>query len=120
MSTEEPAPAKSGRTPDSAYNFSFAIALGLVLFIAGLVISLTLGGGSSIGLVFGIPLLLAGIVMPLIMMRSLFKQNEVVAPCPHCSTIVRTSDATIRLQCPTCQGVVGVRDGKFYAVENSD
>jgi len=117
MSTEEPAPAKTGRTPDSAYNFSFAIALGLILFIAGLVISLTLGGGSSIGLIFGIPLLLAGMVLPLIMMRSLFKQNDVVSPCPYCSTTIRTSDATIRLRCPTCQGEVAVRDGKFSTVE---
>jgi hypothetical protein len=120
MSTEEPAPAKPGRTPDSAYNFSFAIALGLVLFIAGLVISLTLGGGSSVGLIFGIPLLLAGLVLPLIMMRDLFKRNDVVSPCPYCSTTLRTSDATIRLRCPTCQHEVGVRNGKFYAVEKSD
>jgi hypothetical protein len=120
MSAKEPAPAKPGRTPDSAYNFSFAIALGLVLFIAGLVISLTLGGGSSIGLIFGIPLLLAGIVLPLIMMRSLFTTNDVVGPCPYCSTTLKTSDATIRLRCQSCQGEVAVRDEKFYAAEKSD
>lgn len=120
MSTEEPAPAKPGRTPDSAYNFSFAIALGLILFIAGLVISLTLGGGSSVGLIFGIPLLLAGIVLPLIMMRSLFTTNDVVGPCPYCSTTLKTSDATIRLRCQSCQGEVAVRDGKFDAVEKSN
>ena len=57
--------------------FSFAIAIGLILFIAGLVISLTLGDGTSIGLIFGIPLMLAGLVVPLIMMRGQFKQNEV-------------------------------------------
>ena len=61
MSAKEPANAKPGRTPDSAYSFSFAIAIGLILFIAGLVISLTLGDGAQVlGLIFGIPLLLAG------------------------------------------------------------
>ena len=50
--------AKQGRTFDSAYSFSFSIVLGLVLFIAGLVISLTLGQGATIGLIFGIPLLI--------------------------------------------------------------
>jgi fatty acid desaturase len=120
MSAKEPANAKPGRTLDSAYTFSFAIAIGLILFIAGLVISLTLGGGSSIGLIFGIPLLLAGLVVPLIMMRQFFTQNEVSGPCPYCSAPIKTSDATIRLECPNCHGVVGVRDEKLYAVETSN
>ena len=38
---------KPGRTFDGAYGFSFSIALGLALFIGGLVVSLTLGGDSS-------------------------------------------------------------------------
>jgi len=119
MSAKEPVTAKPGRTPDSAFSFSFAIALGLLLFIAGLVITLTLGDGASIGLFFGIPLLLAGLVVPLIMMRHLFKQNEVTGPCPHCSAPIKTSDATIRLECPSCQGVVVVRDMKLYAAKTS-
>ena len=117
MGAKEPATAKPGRTPDSAFSFSFAIALGLLLFIAGLVITLTLGDGSSVFLFFGIPLLLAGLVLPLFMMRHLFKQNEVAGPCPYCSAPIKTSDATIRLECPTCKGVVAVRDEKLYAVE---
>lgn len=103
---------KSGRSFDSAYGFSFAIGIGLILFIAGLVISLTLGEG-AMGLIFGIPLLIAGIVLPLIMMRDLFKQNEVSGICPYCSTPIKTSDATIRLRCPSCQRAVVVRDMKL-------
>ena len=118
MSTEEPA-APRRRTFDSAYTFSFAIAVGLLLFIAGLIISLTLGGGTSIGLIFGIPLLLAGLVLPVFMMRDLFKQNEVSGPCPYCSAPLRTSDATLSLLCPSCRNVVLVRDMKMYRMENS-
>lgn len=118
MSAKEPATGKSGRSFDSAYSFSFAIALGLILFIGGLVISLTLGDGSSIGLLFGIPLLMAGLVLPLIMMRDLFKQNEVAGPCPYCSAPIKTSDATIRLECPACKRLVIVRDMKLYPGEN--
>ncbi len=118
MSANEPANAKPGRTLDSAYSFSMAIAIGLILFIAGLVISLTLGGGSSLGLIFGVPLLLAGLVVPLIMMRGLFTQNEVTGPCPYCSAPLKTLDSTIQLQCPTCQGVVAVRDEKLHPVES--
>ena len=119
MSAKEPTTAKPARSLDSAYIFSFAVGIGLVLFIAGLVISLTLGNGSSLGLIFGVPLLVAGLVVPLIMMRGFFTQNEIAGACPHCSAPIKTLDSTIRLQCPTCQGVVGVRDEKLYAVETS-
>ena len=62
MSANEPASEKPARTPDSAFSFSFAIAIGLMLFIAGLVISLTLGDSGTIGIFFGIPLLILGLV----------------------------------------------------------
>ena len=119
MSAKEPT-SKSGRTPDSAYSFSFAIALGLLLFIAGLVISLTLGEGTSIGLIFGIPLLLAGLILPLFMMRSLFTKNDVAGACPYCGAPIGTSDATIRLECPACKRLVMVREEKFYQAETAE
>lgn len=116
METKGPEGAK-GRSFDSAFGFSFAIAIGLVLFIAGLVISLTLGEGTSIGLIFGIPLLLAGLILPFLMMRDTFTQNEVRGVCPYCSTPIKTSDATIRLRCPACQREVAVKDMKLLPVE---
>jgi predicted RNA-binding Zn-ribbon protein involved in translation (DUF1610 family) len=109
---------KPNRGFDSAFSFSFAIGIGLILFIAGLVLSLTLGEGTSIGLIFGIPLLIAGLVLPLIMMRGMFTQNEVKGDCPYCSTQIKTSDATIRLRCPSCGKDVVVRDMKLWAVED--
>src|SRR2546422_11665810 len=101
---------KAGRTFDSASGFSFSIAVGLALFIAGLVISLTLGEGTSIGLIFGIPLLVAGLVIPIFMMRDLFKTNEINAPCPNCATTFKTSDATLRLNCPGCGKANDIRN----------
>lgn len=119
MSADEPVTAKAGKTFDSAFSFSFAIAIGLVLFIAGLVISLTLGEGTIFGLVFGIPLLIAGVAVPLIMMRDQFKQNDVAGPCPHCEAPIKTSDATIRLECPVCHGQIVVKDMNLYKAETS-
>ena len=113
----KPAVAKTGRTFDSAYGFSFSIAIGLLLFIAGLIIVLTIGQGATIGLIFGIPLLLTGLVLPLFMMRDLFRKTDVIGPCPYCSAQLQTSDATLRLRCPSCNGVVGVRDGSFYRID---
>jgi predicted RNA-binding Zn-ribbon protein involved in translation (DUF1610 family) len=119
MSSEEPTAQKRGRTFDSAYTFSFAIAVGLILFIGGLLISLILGNGTSVGLIFGIPLILAGLIFPVFMMRDLFKQNEVSGPCPYCNAPIRTSDATLSLMCPNCKNVVMVREMKLYQAENS-
>jgi predicted RNA-binding Zn-ribbon protein involved in translation (DUF1610 family) len=118
MSAEEPVREKTGRSFDSAYGFSFAIAIGLVLFIAGLVVSLALGEGTSIGLIFGIPLIVAGLAVPVFMMRGEFKQTEVAGDCPYCGAAIKTSDATIRLECPDCGGLVVVRELKLYRAES--
>src|SRR5260370_41559469 len=108
MAEETTGRRKPGKTFDSAYGFSFSIAVGLTLFIAGLVISLTLGQGTTVGLIFGIPLLVAGLVLPVFMMRDLFHHNVVSGMCPHCSTPIKTSDATIRLHCPVCKSSLEV------------
>ncbi len=118
METKKVGEMTSGRSFDSAYGFSFAIAIGLLFFIAGLVITLTLGEG-AVGLIFGIPLLIAGMVLPLIMMRGLFTRNDVSGECPYCSAPIKTSDATIRLRCMSCNREVAVRDSKLYPVEKA-
>jgi endogenous inhibitor of DNA gyrase (YacG/DUF329 family) len=108
---------KTERSFDGAFGFSFIIAIGLILFVAGLVISLTLGQGTSIGLIFGIPLLVAGLLLPLFAMRGVFKHSEVSGNCPYCAAPVKTSDATIRLNCPSCNRAIVVREMKLYPVE---
>src|SRR5215213_7087639 len=110
MDANRPDVAKSGRTFDSAYSFSFSVGIGLVLFIAGLVISLNLGKGATVGLIFGIPLLIAGLVLPEFMMRDLFHKNEVDGACPYCGVPIKTSDATIRLNCTACKRLIEVRE----------
>jgi len=114
--TDQP---KSVKTFDSAYGFSFSIAVGLVLFIAGLVISLTIGEGTSLGLMFGIPLLVAGLIIPVFMMRDLFKTNEINAPCPNCGASIRTSDATLQLRCTSCHRVIDVREGELLLAQQN-
>jgi predicted RNA-binding Zn-ribbon protein involved in translation (DUF1610 family) len=108
---------KPRRTFDSAFGFSFAIAVGLILFIAGLVVTLTVGGGTSSGLIFGVPLIFAGLVIPIVMMRDLFKTSEIKAPCPGCGETIKTSDATLQLKCPSCHKVINVREEKLFLAE---
>lgn len=117
MAEETTDPTKPRRTFDSAYGFSFSIAVGLVLFITGLIISLTVGQGTSIGLIFGVPLLVAGLIIPMFMMRDLFTSNEVSEPCPNCGATIKTSDATLQLRCPSCHKVINVREARFYLDE---
>lgn len=117
MAEKQTEGTKARRTFDSAYGFSFSIAIGLALFIAGLVISLTVGEGTNTGLIFGIPLLAAGLIIPIFMMRDLFKTNEIKAPCPGCGASIRTSDATLQLKCSSCQSVINVRDEKLFLAE---
>ena len=117
MTEETTEQVKSGKTFDSAYGFSFSIAVGLVLFIAGLVISLTLGEGTSVGLIFGIPLLVAGVILPIFMMRDLFKTTEINAPCPNCGAPIRTSDATLQLRCTNCHKVINVRERELILAQ---
>ena len=118
MAAKRRDPAKpAGRTFDEAYGFSFSIALGLLLFIGGLILSLTLGQESSFGLFVGIPLLIAGLVIPLFMMRGVFARNDIVAPCPVCGSEIKTTDATLQLDCPNCGKTLSVRDMKLYAKE---
>ena len=85
MDANRPDVAKSGRTFDSAYSFSFSVGIGLVLFIAGL-------------------------VLPVFMMRDLFQHNIVDGACPYCGAPIKTSDATIRLNCPACKRLIEVRE----------
>ncbi|MDX6612342.1 MAG: hypothetical protein QOD75_1528 [Blastocatellia bacterium] len=120
MEAETGGAAKPGKTFDSAYGFSFAIAVGLILFIAGLIIALTMGEGTSLGLIFGIPLLIAGLILPLFMMRDLFKGHDVSAPCPSCGTSIKTSDATLLLTCTNCSRVIRVREGKLYLADEAE
>jgi hypothetical protein len=105
---------KPRRTFDSAYGFSFSVAVGLILFLAGLIISLTVGQGNSLGLIFGIPLLAAGLIIPLFMLRDLFVTAEVKEPCPNCGATIRTSDATLQLRCESCEKVINVRERRLY------
>ena len=118
MAEKQPEELNARRTFDSAYGFSFSIAVGLLLFIAGLVISLTVGEGTT-GLIFGIPLLVAGLLIPLFMMRDQFKMNEIKAPCPACGATIRTSDSTLQLRCLSCQSVINVRDEKLFLAEKT-
>jgi hypothetical protein len=103
----------SGRTIDGAYGFSLSIALGLILFIGGLVVSVAFGMSGGTGLIFGVPLMLAGLVIPLFMMREHFSQHDVDGACPECGSDIHTTEATVRINCPSCKQHLSVDGAQF-------
>lgn len=113
MDVKRPA-ALSERSADGAFGFSIAIGLGLLLFIVGLIISLTMGEGTGVGLLFGIPLMVAGVIVPLFMMRQNFAGRNIEAPCPNCGAEIKTSDGTLKFECPSCRKMILVRDSELH------
>lgn len=106
--------ALSDRSADGAFGFSIAIGLGLLLFIVGLIVSLTMGEGTGVGLLFGIPLMMAGVIVPLFMMRQNFAARHIEAPCPNCGAPIKTSDSTLKFECPSCHKMILVRDAQLH------
>ena len=109
---------RAGRSFDGAYGFSFSIAVGLVLFVTGLILAVFLGEGQwGVGLLFGVPLLIAGLIVPLFTMKDVFKRTDVHGACPACGTDIHTTDTTVRLECPHCTQPIKIRDTNFSKVE---
>lgn len=103
----------AGRQADGAFGFSIAIGIGLLLFIAGLIVSLALADGTAVGFLFGIPLMMAGVILPLFMMRQNFTGHNIEAPCPHCGAPIKTTDGTLKLECASCGKMITVRDSRL-------
>lgn len=113
MNMSSAAVNSSERRIDGAYGFSLSIALGLILFIGGLVVSVAFGMSGGTGLIFGIPLMMAGVVIPLFMMREHFSQNDVKGACPECGSDIHTTEATVRINCPSCKQHLSVDGAQF-------
>jgi predicted RNA-binding Zn-ribbon protein involved in translation (DUF1610 family) len=115
MEVKRPEAVRAGRTADGAFGFSIAIGVGLLLFIAGLIVWLTMGDGTATGLLFGVPLMMAGVILPLFMMRQNFTSgHSFEEPCPYCGAAIKTNDGTYKLECPSCRKIVTVRDSKLH------
>ena len=118
MEVKRPETVRAARTADGAFGFSIAIGVGLVLFVAGLIVSLTLGEGTGVGLLLGVPLMMAGVILPLFMMRQNFTGgHSIEAPCPSCGAGIKTTDGTYKLECPSCHKIILVRDAKLHLSE---
>ena len=105
------------RSVDGAMGFSLSIGIGLVLFIGGLVVAILFSDDNSVGLLFGIPMIVAGVVLPLFMMREHFTSNDAEATCPACEKTIKASNHKLQLDCPSCGRTLTNERGQIHLTE---
>jgi len=118
MEVKRPVAISGGRSMDGAFGFFLSIGLGLILFIGGLIVAVMFNDDKGIGLLFGIPMILAGVILPLFMMREHFSSHDVDAPCPACGQNIHASDHKLQLDCPSCGRTVLNEHGEIHLTES--
>jgi len=95
-----------------------ALSTILILGVFGLGLMAMWGNSTvSIGIIFGIPLILIALVIPFIMAGRYLSSNEIDGPCPYCGAPLKTTDSIVTLVCPSCQNEVLIKGMKFFQAE---
>jgi len=81
-------------------------AIGFVLIAIGIMVSLT-----GVGLIIGVPLILAGVAYPLIA-RSMIRGQ-----CPYCGRNVSALNSKPGINCPECGRDIVIRDKKYFEAQ---
>ena len=81
-------------------------AIGFVLIVIGIMVSFTV-----VGLIIGVPLILAGVTYPLIA-RSLIRGQ-----CPYCGKNVSALNSKPGINCPGCGRLIVIRDKKYFEAQ---
>lgn len=102
--------AKSDKAFGAATGFFGGLGCGIWLIIFGLLISLT-----GIGAIIGIPLALAGLLMPFI--APVMGLAQVSGRCPHCTKHLVASSIKGAVTCKYCKKRVVIDKGKFVRVD---
>ncbi len=66
---------------------------------------------TGIGALFGVPLIIAGLIAPL------FGLMSIKGPCPYCGCTIRAMKTSEGVTCKACKKRVVVRGGKLYRVD---
>jgi DNA-directed RNA polymerase subunit RPC12/RpoP len=105
---------RTARTFQEVNLILFSVGLGLLLILGGFFIILFSNEETGSEHVFGVPLIIVGLFAPHLAMRL---RNEISGPCPYCWSPVKTSDSTLKLNCPACHQRIVVRDTRLYRTE---
>ena len=104
MQREEKRAREAGSTNLPFLRVIVSIALGVGLIASGIATSIAAGFGTIIGFLFGIPLILAGIGLPYMLLRdsSPARTGPVKGVCPHCGARIETPVHLRETNCPVC------------------
>ncbi len=83
-----------------------ATSAGFILIVIGVLVSFT-----GIGLILGIPLILAGIAYPFI------ARHIITGPCPYCGIKVSTLGSRSEVKCRACGKPVVIQNKQFVKSE---
>lgn|GEM_PF-4780348 len=89
--------------------FAIVFSIGFLFLILGAFLTMTV-----IGAIFGIPLILAGIVTAIA--SPFAKWFMVEGKCPYCESKVETSTFREAVKCRVCRKRMVFRDRKFVAI----
>ncbi len=114
MSEEEETGLTEGTTPAETANVVGGIGVGAgggcCMVVLGVLLSAT-----GIGMIIGIPMILAGIAVPLVCAVEGAKARK--GPCPYCRTEVINNVATAKgITCTACKQRIIIRDGQFFKI----
>ncbi len=97
---------QSAKAVGVAAGTTLGFGCGVMLFVVGLLISLT-----GIGVIIGVPLMLAGILTPIFGL--LMGLAKIKGPCPYCGTLVYASSSDPGVTCPGCKKRIVIRQKQF-------
>lgn len=90
-------------------------AVGCMGGLAGSGCLLVLGGllsATGIGAIIGVPMILAGLLLPFI--GPILGFNSIKGPCPYCGYSVQALPTDPGLNCPACKQRIVVREKRFF------
>lgn len=106
MDNDKSTETKNTKGETTAVGWFTGLIVGFILIVIGVMVSLT-----GVGLIIGIPLILAGLAYPFIA-RSLIKGH-----CPYCGSTVSVLGSKSGVTCRSCRKHIVIQDKKFTRAE---
>lgn len=106
MTTDKSAETKNAGGKGKPVGGLTGTAIGFILVVIGIMVSLT-----GVGLIIGIPLILAGFGYPLIA-RSLIRGQ-----CPYCGRNMSAINKKPGINCSGCGKYIVIRDKKYFEAQ---
>lgn len=103
-------------TKHTVSSVALSVVVSLALVITGVAFTVTMAF-SGVGLLVGIPFLIAGVAAPFILLRGMFRREKLAGACPHCGAHISLAAHLSEASCPVCGNHLVIKDEKFIKAE---